>query len=379
MLILLSEEFHWHLSELIGEPRFRRAMGNLLLAHRDGKHIVSAPTSVLNDLIRLTNGDEKGEWRKIKLERPKLGVVQENVTHICIVVPEQERRVQRKQTGGQIHLHVPYTYFDDFESAGSAHLVAEDQDDADLYLIAARAYVAFSPDLQGTKVILHCFGGGGGNINDAFRAHARHSFTLGIVDSDKKWPSAALGKTCMDLQEVLVELEREGRSLAELIVLPCHELENLLPAALIIDSFIQDDDADFRNRCVDAERLKILGAAAPLHHLDIKRGLTLYDVFDARRNAQKHAFLSNVAHQQLKDRSKCTDEPECAKREHCQCRVFDGLGDKIAARVVEYCRKLSAPKNAEYLLAFHVPCRFTWLEICRRVFSFGCAYPRSRV
>lgn len=376
MLILLSDEFQGRLAELIEEPQFRRAMGNLLLGHRDGKHIVSAPGAVLNELIRLSNGDDQGVWRKIRRERPNLGTLREHVTHLCIVEPENDKVVQRKQNGEQTCFHVPYTHFDDFERIGGARLVAEDQDDAVLFELAARAYVSFSSDLRGSKVVVHTFGGGGGNTADTFREHARHAFTIGIADSDRKWPGAALGDTAKALKVALVNLEKQGRSVVDLLILPCHEIENLLPAALVRDALTE---ATFRQRCLAAERLGVLGAEAPLHHLDIKHGLTLRDVFDARNETQKHEFLDGVARRHLNGRNACYGEPDCSDRNHCRCRVLDGLGDKLVVRAAECCSKISAHKCAQYFFNNLVPCRSTWLDLCRRIFSFGCAYPRSRV
>jgi len=382
MLILLSDRFHGRLPELTGAPGLLDALTNLALGHRAGAHIVSGPLRVLAELIRALSGDAQGIFRQIKARHLDLGTLRDHVTHLVVVEPEADAEVREERVGEQTRVHVPYTYFEDLGRAAPARLIAEDRDDATIYAVAAEGYVFRSPEVRGMCVALQTYGGGGQNMADALRDHARHGFTLCIADSDRRWPGAPEGGTALGLRRARRELSRDH--VIDVLVLPCHELENLLPAQLVVDSLEPGDERGFRAACLKAQGLGFLGAVAPLHHLDLKSGLRFRDVRDAAPRPPEQAFLAEVfeghrGRAPVPAGGWCDGEPECADRDACRCVLFEGLGGKVVQHVVKRVRAgLSPQKSAECFFAGTLTCAPAWVDLGRRIFSWGCAYKCAR-
>lgn len=381
MLILLSDRFQGRLAELVKESGFLDAIGNLAMAHRSGRHVVSGPTPVLSELIDLLRGDVQGAWRKIRLDHPKLGTLRTHVSHLCVVEPERRWEIRQERHEGQIRFHVSFTYFGDLERVTASRLLAEDQDDADIYEAAARGYLTAMPDLHGATVMVKPHGGGGLNTWKAMRAHARDAVTLCIADSDKKWPNAPDGDTLRELKKTRDDLHREY--VVALVELACHELENLLPPELVLASLMSNEH-DLRKRCASVHALGFLGAAQPCAFLDLKVGLLLRDVFNAIEKPEQHTFLRDVfeAHRErvaAPEGGFCEGQPTCAKRKECRCVLFAGLDGQVGKRVAERCRNLSPQEAAQHFFSPALPCRSVWLSLCRQIFSFGCAYARTRL
>jgi len=390
MLILLSERFRGRVESLVKEhgSRFLEPMANVAIGYRSGKHIVSGSVTIMNELIEHLTGDARGDWKDIKKKAAYLGSLRSQVSHVCVVEPFESGAVQIQKHDEQIAYHVPYSFFCDVERVMSSRLVVEDQNDALVYQKAAQGYLQIHENLKAVCIALRSFGGGGMNLANAFREHAQCGFTVSIADTDKKWPDmhdgemAPEGQTLRRLRAVHGEID--SAYVCHVVALPCHELENILPAALVRDAMAQEETPEqLRIRFAMVDNLELFGATAPFGFIDIKKGFHLRDIHDAKPALK--SYLRTVQEESRRRApsalpSFCNeDAPQCTKRDECHCIIVAGLGDHVLGFVAKQIEKTSPKKIAEYFFSPKLPCRDDWQNICRQIVSFGCALPRRRL
>jgi hypothetical protein len=385
MLLVLAERIRDELPLVLRTQDLRDALLNLARAHHEGKHILSGPFRVLAALATATElpEDVRGTFRQIKLRHHELGSLRASMTHIVEIEPREGAILEDGDHARQCY-RVPLAYFSDSARVQKSRLVAEDRDDARIYEHAAQAYLSrFS--LKGIRVRLQTYGGGGSSIADALRDHAREGPTVCIVDADRRWSSeegtAQEGRTAVGAREVARDLA--GKAVAWVYVPPCREIENLLPASIVLESFVATDKGDFHARCKQIERLGFFGGGLCV---DIKEGLRRWDFErlgenDPERRYLARTFAEHLARVPSPPGGFCEDAPECRPREpreRCRCVLFEGAGTGLLARIADELDKRSPQKVAEHLFASdraHAP---EWTAIGRLLFSWGCSYSKTR-
>jgi hypothetical protein len=265
MLIVLSDELRS--SGLMGplEPTARDALINLSTAVYEGKHLVTGS--------RLTFGllKQNTELGSVACNRFRAAsslitdaeALRPLVSAYILVHPMGRTPcVEVCASEDQMIFHLPLDHFADMDRTGSSWLVAEESYDLTVYRSLGDA---FGTQYRGFRCVLRSAVGHGGDTHQTFAQLAQDSCVVCIVDSDRAAADAPVGNTAAKTLARLAELTAQGK-VAAVHVLPCHELENLLPASLVLASLPTDPR--------DQERAKLLTNQACLglvDHTDLKK------------------------------------------------------------------------------------------------------------
>jgi len=384
MLIDLDTTIETRLADLQENPSFCAAMRNLALGYREGKHVVTAPRSVLDRLMQLQTLDQltRDTFRRIKNSYQDGQLLRKRVRYYVIVCAESGSiSTPDSVTAGrqQTSIRISYALFDDSGWIQPSVLLAEDAGDARFYEHVARAHVAHEK-LSGIEIRCSRRGGGGSSTEDQLDAAAQERLVVCIVDSDRDWPDASDGQTARKVLQVLERL-RADHPAVEVLVLPCREIENLIPGSLVLDALPSNTDATLRSRIADASEAGVLGRDELFHYLDIKKGMSLCDVLGSQPEA-KQDFLrdvySRLGRPSPQERP-CQDA--CRGTRDTPCSRFDGLGDHLFRHVVSYAVEQTPHKLAEYLFSKkqqESDCGPIWTDLADVLLSWTCAFKPIR-
>lgn len=227
MLITLLDELERCLDPIT--PEVLAALENLGLAHAEGKHWLAMSKSLTRRLKDLAGLGERarGAYTRTSWDHDAARTARAQVAAYVVVEPPGS--VSRIEAGPPWRCFVDLLYFKDSERVQRARLVGEDMRDAYLYGRFAEAY---RRRLQkGSRFVLQPVPGGGANTHRVFDDQARRGPTICVVDQDPKSPPQE--RTADKVLARLPRLREDGH-VAEVVVLRCHELENLIPEPLVL-------------------------------------------------------------------------------------------------------------------------------------------------
>jgi hypothetical protein len=243
MLIVLSEALRSRDLQAPLSAAARDALLNLSTAAYGGKHLVTGSRLLFGELQQLAvlGPMVTGRFKNASAFISDANALRSKVSAYIRVHPiGHTAQVEIAQTDGaepQLIFSLPLDYFADAERAGCSWLVGEHLRDATTYVALGKAYAT---KFRGFDCALREMDGHGGATPQTFRSLAEHGLSvLCIVDSDRTEPAAPLGQTAVQAL-ACHEALRSLAKVATVHVLPCRELENLLPAALVLDVFPND-------------------------------------------------------------------------------------------------------------------------------------------
>ncbi len=130
-------------------------------------------------------------------------------------------------------LHIGYEHLTDSASTQETILLSENELDGEALTWGAKTYL-HRANLGTLGISLTVTPGGGNTTFDGFkRLNGGKRFFACIIDSDKDHPKAKLGETAERFNEVSVGFV--GKRYFE--ILPCHEIENIIPERIIRELF----------------------------------------------------------------------------------------------------------------------------------------------
>lgn len=238
MLIVLSEALRdSHLQKPLS-PKARDALINLSTATYDAKHLVTGSRRLFEDLQKLDLDREP--TRRFKeasayiADAQALRLKVPTYLHVQPIGHAAHVETTASQSGvNQVVFNVPLDYFADSGRAVCSFLIGENVHDTDIYALMGEAYAT---QLRGFRCVLAKADGHGEVTPQTFESFARQDFAvLCVVDSDRREPDANVGRTAADAIDLHEVLRAQGK-VATVHVLPCRELENLLPAALVTEA-----------------------------------------------------------------------------------------------------------------------------------------------
>ncbi len=294
MLIFLSESLREQELRAPLAPRVRDALLNLSTAAYEGKHLVTGSRQLFGELIQLASlgPAATGRFRDASALITDAQALRQSVSAYIRVHPVgREPRVELDGPASQIVFNLPIDHFSDSEHVASSRLMGENLRDAVAYVALGEARAS---QFRGFFCVLKGVEGHGGGTPQAFRVLAEQdAVVLCLVDSDQTDPSASLGRTATDALDCH-DLMRALGKVATVHLLPCRELENLLPRSLVLDALPKDPKNAHRVR-VWAEQHKL----GLVDFVDLKHLVHLQDVSDhlATLTAHKRAelcFAGNV-------------------------------------------------------------------------------------
>lgn len=385
MLIELSAQLEASLEILLKKDAFIACIKNLALGVQEGKHIVTGPLSLLSKLVSANQipGDTRALFRIIKNKRSESELIKKNIQMYVVVSPEPTSEKFDYRNANQVYT-VSYEWFSNSIRIQSARLLCENIDDAKIYTHMTEAYLwSKSPKMNGVTISFRPSGCGGTGIADRLKESiSSEGASLCIADSDRKWPGGPLGDTAKCLRNAAKEIENDV-TVAGIIILSCHEVENIIPPRLVLESIPANANKEVRLKFNNLKQAKLLGTSSDNWYFDLKEGLCQFDLNNGQ-NEQQKSFLSAISSQsravRLKVSAKCSDAPTCSKRDECSCVLIHGVSDTMLDMIVKFLEKVTPQKLAELTFLGERPSSYDyWIELCATLFSWGCAFKQIRV
>lgn len=285
MLIVLSESLRDSDLHTPLVMKARDALINLSIATYSGKHLVTGSKRIFADLQKVAL--DPGPAGHFKASSAYIddaqGFREEALAYIQVQPIGYPARVETLSTSKVAHqlvFHVPLDHFTDSERAGCSYIIDEHLRDANIYLALGEAYATFH---RGFRCVMFLIDGHGGATPQTFELFADQGRSiLCIVDSDRSSPEASLGRTAADAHTSHQTTRTRGK-VASVHILPCRELENLLPAALVVEALPGDLQSPLR--------LKVLAHQDKLgkaDFVDLKDLVKLDPVYECLARSRPH-------------------------------------------------------------------------------------------
>lgn len=333
MLIELSDELLERWPDLLRDARWHDALDNLGKAVIEGNHAVTASFTVVNKL--LASERHQHTFRRIKAQLQRTQSLRDRLSRRVVLHAQPGPLVTRHQINTAEVLRVHYRYFATSLRTQATMLLGEDMNDALLLERAAQCHVHRTTELHGVKIHLRRRAGGGINTAVVLRDLCAEGPVLCVADSDRLAADGELGVTARKLQATADKL---GEALFELHILPCHELENLLPPALLRAAtervVAPDNPVDARDLLARIDGLagaKLLAAGPPCWFLDLKNDLSWRDT------------------------------------------AYCGLTKRMLGLVVLYAQRPSEALATHLFSEQSDEVRDTWRTLCETILAWGCA------
>lgn len=374
MLLIFSDEFLGRTKELFDESEFHEAIDNLTIAHRKGLHLLGGKPKVLNEISAgIEANDAKGVLRAVAQKYYQQQSILDELNAYVIVEPRADAEVFSSETAGKKIFRVSYRYFKRFSAVQPTRFIAEDAQDRRIYIHALEGYRWLARTGIGRLPVSHTgFNGGGSRTSEQLKDCADEGLTIAIVDSDRRCADDSLGATASDALDRLAKIKRY--SICDVSVLPCHEIENLLPRLMLKDVIERDDGSEFRRRWMFIVDKVLVKNNAIVRFFDLKEGIRGFDVSNAK-TPQLRTFLRSIL-------ASCGIVPsgicECRSRDKCSCTLIDGLGDEVCRRVEIQLSKRTGEKISESLFGADSQAREHWLELGKWMLSWMCAASKLR-
>lgn len=268
----------------------RDALINLSIAAYEGKHQLASSRLLFDDIETLS---ELGTITLGRFKEASLAAVEARAllrtAPAMIRVEPIGTPPSVQSTSGRLVFEVPLDYFADSQRLALACIVAENPIDVSLYLALGEAAAVSN---TGMRCRLHGLDGHGGGTRDTFQSQIdQERCVLCIVDSDRTHPQGPNGRTADDVLAVR-DAAQAANKIAEAHVLPCRELENLLPANLVCDALPADPRDPHRQRVLATQARLGLADHADLKHLVKLKQISAFFTQLSPQKRHDHYFRS---------------------------------------------------------------------------------------
>lgn len=205
------------------------ALENILRAHGEAKHLLWMPFEVASQLRKESQLSAFSQ-RILNSLMGEIneGIGIENDLNFYTIVNFDDKF---KNTPSKNISELGYGHFTNSSWTQEAILLTENELDAQAYLWGARTYIK-KIRKSGVNISLEIQPGGGSTIYNSYnRLSNSRRFFICIVDSDKNHPNAALGSTASRFSNIPQGFNGKNH----LSILDCHEIENIIPLAILGD------------------------------------------------------------------------------------------------------------------------------------------------
>lgn len=338
---------------------------SLALASSTGRHLVTAP--------RRTSTALSGHPALSSNSRSVFGGLAGRASDLQSLAARFARKVQvvgsesaPTYVGGV--WRVPCESLADGECLPTTVLLTEDVIDAAFYQLLAHAFRVQS-GLAPQNMSLVLQNGNGDRTHEALSGYVRldGAIVVCVVDSDRTNPTAALGATARKC----VDVATGDKWRYEVIVLGCHEVENLLPPGFVTECM---DHSLVARELHDALVDERVAGAGGCRYLDLKRGVTWKCLRQGRYSGALTTALRGLPQQVGECEMNHPDDWRCLNGlPRCSCFVVAGVGDGLISRVLD-----RSARESSHWVAKKIAPSLEAIEIGRRVLEWGIADRRRR-
>ncbi|PDW04710.1 hypothetical protein [Candidatus Viridilinea mediisalina] len=344
------------------------ALENIAQARRAGKNLVFADHDTLAFLksYQEISAPARDVFANLYRRRPQSKSLLDGMAwHVRVVAGVDELRIIRD---GNNIISVSFQYFADNPVLSSKiTLLTENSLDGKVFEQIARYYL-YSKSLGHVRLAYDPHGGGGQTTGDEFAniQQAKDRLCLCIVDSDRQIPNGSLGSTA----KYLLDKRDSTLPFCHIHVLPVRELENIMPIELY--RRLADKDVNRRDMFNNLKKMRELGLIDAIKYIDVKKGMRLFDLRCKNQNDSKYKFWSHIF-SSLELQIECYSNKICEKREHCECTVIAGMGDKTLEVTL---KALEQIRDADLKELMEDYCQAYWDELGSLFVSWCCVGSR---
>lgn len=234
-------------------------------------------------------------------------------------------------------------------------IVVEDISDFDVYKSILKWYFSKNKTLENQTFKLEMTHGGGDRSADVCNEHHENGyFVYCICDSDKKYPSDAIGGTSKKLIDHFNSIDKSDN----LLVLDVHEVENLIPFCILKKTAqtTQLPAISFIEHAVSK-------SIDVLYYLDLKNGLNYKDVLVEESEFSRYwrYFISDYNCDFTSTQIKKIQAGEIDEKANITVRLSSMLPHAI--------NNLS---NSNNKVNKHCPLESFWYDIGMKLWAWGC-------
>lgn len=373
--LINEEQANW------SDDSFLDALENLLKAFAEKQHIVIAPSSLLDKVIKNEYFSRKvrniAAYAKQTVRELKALIKSDHVSTYIRIDLSSEDKFETVEENQKTVLESGFAFFKNSSATQSTSILGEDLSDARFYIYIGNFYIKNNSILN-KFALKHssCHGGGNQTANIYNNILAENKFCYCIVDSDKKHPHSPRGETCKaffkninDFKEFFFEKFGQVR------ILDAHEVESIIPFNVLTEIIVTRNSS--RDLILTIKRLqRMIEKDSNIRiYLDHKNGLNREDAYkldDKYRKKKKFkGYYFTQFNKLIEQNNKCFEHIDQVDHE-CddKCFGFAPMGNQLLSNALEFFEK-NNNYTKEDIDKITLP---YWEIIGKDIFSWCCCY-----
>ena len=373
--LINEEQANWSDESLLD------ALENLLKAFAEQQHIVIAPSSLLDKVIKNEYFSHKvrniAAYAKQTVRELKALIKSDHVSTYIRIDLSNEDKFEIVEENQKSVLESGFAFFKNSSATQSTSILGEDLNDARFYIYIGNFYIKNNSILN-KFALKHscCHGGGSQTANIYNNILAENKFCYCIVDSDKKHPNSPRGETCKaflknaddDVKDLFFEKFGQVR------ILDAHEVESIIPFNVLTEIIVNGNSS--RDLILTIKRLqRMIEKDSNIRiYLDHKKGLNREDAYkldDMYRKKKKFkGYYSTELNKLIEQNNKCFEHIEQVYHQ-CDdnCFRFAPMGSKLLSKTLKNFENNNYTKGDIDKITLPY-----WEMIGKDIFSWCCCY-----
>lgn len=237
MVIHLNEHFF---EKAIFQRDFYAFLRNIMLAYKEGKHLIILDIRSVKKLITDPNVDEiTKKYFNHYFSHNKGAINALSYFRVAIqIIPENESEEKTFDLINKIEIRkVQYVKFLDSVAIQKTVLLGENGNDAKVHALFAEFYIISKTNNKFNTAFLRRTGGGSTTHHEYQEIYAKdENICLCILDSDKRTKKKGYGQTALDVAK-FHNIQHPPNLKCDYIILPVLEIENLFPENFYIKHY----------------------------------------------------------------------------------------------------------------------------------------------
>ena len=373
--LINEEQANWSDESLLD------ALENLLKAFAEKQHIVIAPSSLLDKIIKNEDFSRKvrniAAYAKQTVRELKALIKSDHVSTYIRIDLSNEDKFEIVEENQKTVLESGFAFFKNSSATQSTSILGEDLNDARFYIYIGNFYIKNNSILN-KFALKHscCHGGGSQTVKIYNNILAENKFCYCIVDSDKKHPNSPRGETCKaflknaddDVKDLFFEKFGQVR------ILDAHEVESIIPFNVLTEIIVNGNSS--RDLILTIKRLqRMIEKDSNIRiYLDHKKGLNREDAYkldDMYRKKKKFkGYYSTELNKLIEQNNKCFEHIEQVYHQ-CDdnCFRFAPMGSKLLSKTLKNFENNNYTKGDIDKITLPY-----WEMIGKDIFSWCCCY-----
>lgn len=373
--LINEEQANWSDESLLD------ALENLLKAFAEKQHIVIAPSSLLDKIIKNEDFSRKvrniAAYAKQTVRELKALIKSDHVSTYIRIDLSNEDKFEIVEENQKTVLESGFAFFKNSSATQSTSILGEDLNDARFYIYIGNFYIKNNSILNKFTLKHSCCHGGGSQTAKIYNnILAENKFCYCIVDSDKKHPHSPRGETCKaffkninDFKEFFFEKFGQVR------ILDAHEVESIIPIN-VLDKIIEEGKSSDDQKLTIKRLKRMIEKNSNIRlFLDHKKGLKREDAYkldDMYRKKKKFkGYYFTEFNKLIEQNNKCFEHIDQVDHE-CDdnCFIFAPMGSKLLSSTLKFFEDNNNYKKKD-IDKITLP---YWEIIGKDIFSWCCCY-----